>query len=233
MASAPLPHEPKASLTTLCCARLRSGIHNARASIRNAALRQLSRKMIPGGVVAVVIDPRRAVPGLTSAVAESLGRAVGSNARVFIVPHSFFTPSILIVARKPSDTERIGAAAEAFQFRVRVQLRDRGFPLHKNLELDLLEASTDRERIRSLWQSSYRSTATARGRTVRNCSLPRRGCSTLEALGVGLRPIGHTRLACLGARPARRQPDLVAQGHPGLWRGKTRSISAAKPWKAC
>ena len=114
-------------------------------SIRNAALRQLSRKMIPGGVVAVVIDPRRAVPGLTSAVAESLGRAVGSNARVFIVPHSFFTPSILIVARKPSDTERIGAAAEAFQFRVRVQLRDRGFPLHKNLELDLLEASTDRD----------------------------------------------------------------------------------------
>jgi hypothetical protein len=39
----------------------------------------------------------------------------------------------------------VQAAAEAFQFRIRNQLRDRGFPLHRNLEFDLLEATTDRD----------------------------------------------------------------------------------------
>jgi hypothetical protein len=114
-------------------------------SVRQAALHQLGRKLNPGGVAAVVLDPRRAVPGLASAIAEGLGKAVGSKARVFVVPHSFFTPSILIVARKPNTGERTQAAAEAFQFRVRVQLRDRGFPLHKDLELDLLETTTERD----------------------------------------------------------------------------------------
>lgn len=114
-------------------------------AIRQAALLQLGRKLNPGGLAAVVLDPRRSVPGLTSAIAENLGKAVGSAARVFIVPHSFFTPSIVIVARKPQEGETVQAVAEAFQFRVRVQLRDRGFPLRRDLELDLLEASIERD----------------------------------------------------------------------------------------
>lgn len=114
-------------------------------SIRQAALHQLARKLKPGGIAAVVIDPRRAVPGLTASITKRLGKAVGSPARVFILPHSFFSPSVVVLAQRPSAEDVVQAAQEAFQFRVRLQLRDRGFPLHPDLELDLLEASIDRD----------------------------------------------------------------------------------------
>ena len=61
------------------------------------------------------------------------------------MPHSFFTPSIVIVAQRPSEDVRNQAAAEAFQFRVRAQLRDRGVPLNSQGDLGLLRANTDRD----------------------------------------------------------------------------------------
>lgn len=114
-------------------------------TLRSAALRQAAAKVKPGGLAAVVLDPRRSVPGLTRAIADRLGDAVGSAAQVYVLPHSFFTPSIIIVAQRPSEEVRNQAAAEAFQFRVRAQLRDRGVPLSPQGDLELLRANTDRD----------------------------------------------------------------------------------------
>ena len=115
-------------------------------AVRSAALRQAAAKVKPGGLAAVVLDPRRAVPGLTRAIADRLGDAIGSTAQVYVLPHSFFTPSIVIVAQRPSESSVNEAAAQAFQFRVRAQLRERGVPLSPNGDLKLMRANTERDK---------------------------------------------------------------------------------------
>ena len=113
-------------------------------AVRTAGLRQFAARIAPGGTAVVVLDPRRAVPGLTSSIARELGSALGTTAQVFVVPKSFFTPSIVIVAQRPGGAMP-EADREALHFRARTALRERGLPLSQKGDLELLRATIDRD----------------------------------------------------------------------------------------
>ncbi|MCH2101355.1 MAG: hypothetical protein MK209_05495 [Planctomycetes bacterium] len=114
-------------------------------TLRSAALRQTAAKIKPGGLIAVVLDPRRAVPGLTRSVADRLSSAVGNPAKVYVVPHSFFTPSIVIVAQRTNKETQDTVSDNALRLRVHAQLRDRGLPLSPISDIDLLRADIEHD----------------------------------------------------------------------------------------
>jgi hypothetical protein len=100
----------------------------------------------------VLLDPRRSIPGLTGEVATHLGNALGAEAQVYLIPHSFFTPTIAIVAQRAESEDQAAAISqaqrEAHAFRMRALLRERGLPLNAQGDLGLLRMDTSEDESR-------------------------------------------------------------------------------------
>jgi SAM-dependent methyltransferase len=101
-------------------------------SLRAAALRHMARKLRPGGLVAVALDPQRLVPGLVSQIGAVLGNATQSDARYFVVPHGLLPPTILVIAQKEGGEKHN-------MLRVRGLLDDLKQPIHETIDLPLAE----------------------------------------------------------------------------------------------
>jgi hypothetical protein len=101
-------------------------------SLRAAALRHLARKLQPGGVVAVALDPQRLVSGLSSQIGQVLSAATGNAARYFLVPHGLLPPTVLVTAQAS------GGSMQS-TLRVREFLDGLKQPIHQTIDLPLAE----------------------------------------------------------------------------------------------
>ncbi len=111
-------------------------------SMRKAGLRHAARKLVPGGVLAVAIDPTRALPGMISRVGEAMADAVGGETRYWILPHGIRVPGLVLTVQKDGGegrqdgeawTEHPGAA-KALE-----ALHGLGYPLRPSADLSLME----------------------------------------------------------------------------------------------
>lgn len=112
-------------------------------SLRPGALRDVAARLNPGGTAAIAFDPRRAVPGLVSAAREALAAALGAEVTVYLIPHQAFVPSIVLVGRKPGGDPQ---ADTGRGLRTELWLADHGLRLNRDVDLPLLQVSTDGDR---------------------------------------------------------------------------------------
>jgi len=107
-------------------------------SLRPAALKQAARKLNETGSIAIWLDPRRSVPGLTDALRAELSDAVGVEAEVYIVPHQVFSPSVLIVASRDK-------ASPAIRTRCLSWLRQHGLAVNPTVDFEVMRGDTTRD----------------------------------------------------------------------------------------
>jgi hypothetical protein len=111
-------------------------------NLRTAALRHAARRLKPGGMLAISLDPTRILPGMVSQIAEAMGDAVGSKTRFWLMPHGVLVPALVLTAQSAGgdgpqpdgDWQERDGVLEVLE-----SLDNLGYPLQPKFDLDVME----------------------------------------------------------------------------------------------
>ncbi|NQU49341.1 MAG: hypothetical protein HQ519_11890 [Planctomycetes bacterium] len=111
-------------------------------SFRPAALRHAARKLAPGGMLALALDPSRTLPGMVSRIGEALADAVGAETHYWIIPHGVRVPGLILTAQKPDGEGRQDAQSwveHPGAAKVLEEMDYMGYPMKPGVDLKVLE----------------------------------------------------------------------------------------------
>lgn len=111
-------------------------------SLRKAGLRHAARKLAPGGMLAVALDPTRTLPGMVSRIGEAMADAVGGETRYWVMPHGIRVPGLVLTVQKSGGEGRQdgdGWVEHPGALAALEQLSNLGYPMNPKYDLEVLE----------------------------------------------------------------------------------------------